>query len=85
MRKCPFCVTGQYVCLWFVGTVCEASSSVFFSNGVPSGISSTDVREVCLCCWLMPLCGCLFYQKGLEKIVLEEEGINALCLLIGRL
>ena len=53
MRKCPFCVVDQYVGPWFVGSVCEASNSVFFSDGVPSGISSGDVREVCLCYWLM--------------------------------
>ena len=33
MRKYPFCVAGQYVGPWFVGSVCEASSSVFFSDG----------------------------------------------------
>ena len=49
MRKCPFCVAGQYVGPWFVGSVCEASSSVFFSDGVPSGISSSDVREMSVC------------------------------------
>ena len=33
MRKYPFCVAGQYVGLWFVGSVCEDSSSVFFRDG----------------------------------------------------
>ena len=33
MRKYPFCVAGHYVSPWFVGSVCEASSSVFFSDG----------------------------------------------------
>ena len=50
MRKCTFCVAGQFVGPWFVGSMCEASSSVFISDGVPSRISSSDVREVCLCC-----------------------------------
>ena len=47
MRKCPFCVAGQYVGPWFVGSVCEASSSVFFSDGVPRVISSSGC-ERCL-------------------------------------
>ena len=67
VRKCPFCVAGQYVGPWFVGSVCEASSSVFFSDGVPSGISSSDVREVCLCCWLMALCLSAGLPKGTRK------------------
>ena len=33
VRKCPFGVAGWYVCPWFVGSVCEASSSIFFSEG----------------------------------------------------
>ena len=33
MRKCPFGVAGLSVGPWFVGSVCEASSSVFFSEG----------------------------------------------------
>ena len=33
VRKCPFGVAGQNVGPWFVGSVCEASSSVFFSEG----------------------------------------------------
>ena len=33
MRKYAVCVAGQYVGPWFVGSVCEASSSVFFSDG----------------------------------------------------
>ena len=32
VKKYPFCVVGQYVGPWFVGSVCEASSSVFVSN-----------------------------------------------------
>ena len=46
---------------------------------------AVDVREVCSGCWLIALTGCPLYQKGIEKIVLEEEEINALCLSIGRL
>ena len=63
MRKYPFCVAGQYVGPWFVESVCEASSSVFFSDEVPSGVSGSDVREVCLCCWLMAL-GPSTHEKG---------------------
>ena len=33
MRKYPFGVAVQYVGPWFVGSVCEVSSSVFFSEG----------------------------------------------------
>ena len=81
----PSGVAGRYVGPWFVGSVCEASSSVFFSDGVPSGISSSDVREVCLCCWLMVLCPSTPPKKELEKnSSWEEEGINALCQLIGQ-
>ena len=43
----PFGVAGQYVGPCFVGSVCEASSSVFFSDVVPSGISSSGC-ERCL-------------------------------------
>ena len=45
----PFGVAGQFVGPWFVGSLFEASSSVFFSDGVPSGISSSDVRERSVC------------------------------------
>ena len=70
----PFGVADQYVGLWFVGSMCEASISVFFSDRVPSGISSSDVREVCLCCWLMALCSSTHKKKkGQEKIVLERK------------
>ena len=48
VRKCPFCVAGQYVGPWFVGSVCKASSE----GKVPSGISGSHVREMCFCCWL---------------------------------
>ena len=43
----PFGVAGQYVGPWFVGSLCEASISMFFSDGVPSGISSSGC-ERCL-------------------------------------
>ena len=33
VKKYPFCVAGQYVGPWFVGSVCEASSCVLFSDG----------------------------------------------------
>ena len=33
LQKYPFGVAGQYVGPWFVGSVCKASSSVFFSEG----------------------------------------------------
>ena len=46
MRKCPFCVAGQFVVPCFVGSVREASSCVFFSDGVPSGISSSGVYRL---------------------------------------
>ena len=66
MRKCPFCVAGQYVGPSFVGSVCEASSSVFFSDEVLSGISSSDVRDVCSGCWLIVLCR-RHTKKGTRK------------------
>ena len=75
----PFCVGGQYVGPWLVGSVCEASRSVFFSEGVPSGISSSHVREVCLCCWLMALCCRHTTQKGTRKIVFERKK-ESMCL-----
>ena len=37
VRKYPFGVAGQYVGPWFVEWVCEASSSVFFSDGFQVG------------------------------------------------
>ena len=44
-------------------SVCEASSSVFFNECVPCGMSLVeDVRKLCL-----------GYQKGQEKIVLERK------------
>ena len=33
VQKYPFGAAGQYVDPWFVGSVFEASSSVFFSDG----------------------------------------------------
>ena len=51
-----------------VGSVCEASSSMLFSEDLPCGMSKAeDMREVCLR-WL--LSASLDFQKGLEKIVL---------------
>ena len=45
-ERVPFDVAGQYVGPWFVGRVYEASSSsVFFSEGVPSGISSSGCER----------------------------------------
>ena len=43
----PLGVAGQYVGPWFLESVCEACSSVFFSDGVKSGISSSGC-EGCL-------------------------------------
>ena len=74
VRKCPFCVTGQYVGPWFVGSVCEASRCVFFSDGFPSGISDS----VCEWCLLGLPANCslavdTLLKKKLEKIVLERK------------
>ena len=33
VKKYPFCVAGQYVGPWFVGSMCKASGSVLFSDG----------------------------------------------------
>ena len=33
VKRCPFGVAAQYVGPWFIGSVCKASSSVFFSEG----------------------------------------------------
>ena len=46
VRKCPFW------CRRLVGSLCEASSRVFLSEGVPSGIRSCGCeREVYLGYW----------------------------------
>ena len=34
---------------------------------------TVGVRDVCSGCRLIAPCGCPFYQKGLEKIVLERK------------
>ena len=51
VRKCLFCVAGQYSGPGFVGSVFEASRE----RRVPSGISGSHVREMCFCCWLRAL------------------------------
>ena len=51
MRKCLFCVAGQYAGPWCVGSVFEASSE----RRVPSGISGSHVREMCFFWWLSAL------------------------------
>ena len=59
--------------LEFVGSVCEASSSVSFSDGVLSGISSSECERGLF--GLLANCS-LFVRrlpKGTRKIVLEEE------------
>ena len=66
MGKCPFRVAGQYVGPWFVGNVCEASCGVCFSDGVPSGISSSGWGDVCSGCRLIALC-LSTHQKGTRK------------------
>ena len=44
-------------------SACEASSSVFFSEGVPSGMSvAVDAREITRCSL-----ACRDIQKGIEK------------------
>ncbi len=49
-------------------SVCELSSTVAFSEGLPCGMSiAEDVREVGLRCELIALCQSSDYQKGLEK------------------
>ena len=60
--------------LEFVGSVCEASSSMFFSEGVPSGIHSSGCKRglsELLAKMLSKVVSWL--PKGLEKIVLERK------------
>ena len=46
VRKCPFLVSPvSMLVVEFVGRVCEASSCVFFSEGVPSGISNSGCER----------------------------------------
>ena len=67
MRKCP----------WLVGSVREASSSVFFSDRVPSGSERFLFG-------LLANCSLSVYSlpknETRKNSSLEEEGINALCL-----
>ena len=47
-RKYPFCVADQYVGPWFVGSVCKASSSMFFSDGFQvESVAVMWERSVC--------------------------------------
>ena len=49
-------------------SVCEASSSVTFSEGLPCGMYvAEDAREVCLRSELVALCSSADDQKELEK------------------
>ena len=83
VRKYPFCVAGQYVGPWFVESVCAASSSVFFSDGVPSGISSSGCER---CLFGLPANCSLTVdtlpKKGTRKIVLEKkkESMRSACI-----
>ena len=83
VRKYPFCVAGQYVGPWFIGSVCEASSSVFFSDGfqVESVAVMWERSTSAAGSWLSDRRHTK--KKGVENSSWEEEGINALCLLIG--
>ena len=72
MRKCPFW------CRWLVSwssfcckCVCETSSSVFFSEGVPSGISSSGCERGLP--GLLANSSLSVDKKGIEKIVLERK------------
>ena len=74
LGKCPFRCR-RLVC-WSLSQweVCGASSSVFFSEGVPSGISSSGCER----CLFRLLANCSLSvdslpKKGLEKIVLERK------------
>ena len=72
MRKYPFGVAGQYIGPWFVGSVYEASSSVFFSEGFQ--VESVAVMgERCVSTagsWLSDL---FRSTKRDKKIVLERK------------
>ena len=61
-------------------SVCEARCSMFFSEGLPSGIHSS-VCERGLS-WLLARCSLVVIQlpkRTLKNSSREEEGINALC------
>ena len=84
VRKYPFCVAGQYVDPWFVGSVCEASNSVFFSDGFQvESVAVMWERSVCATgSWLSD---CRPQKEGTRKnSSWEEEGINALSQFIGQ-
>ena len=80
----PFGVTGQFVGPWFVGSVCEASSSVFFSDGFQvESVAVMWERSVCAAgSWLSDVVRSA--KRDNKNSSWEEEGINALCLLIGQ-
>ena len=70
----------------FVGRVCEASNSVFFSEWVPSGIRSSGC-ETGLSGLLARVLSSrpLTTKRTRKNSSRREEGINALCLVIGQL
>ena len=84
VRKYPFCVAGQHVGPWFVGSVCEASSNVFFSDGFQvESIAVMWERSVSAAgSWLSDLVRSTKRDK--KESSWEEEGINLLCQLIGQ-
>ena len=53
--------------LGFVGSVCEASSSVFFREGVPSGIRSSECERGLFGVLARVLSGCLMTNKRTRK------------------
>ena len=65
----------------FVGSVCEASSSVYFSEGVPSGIRSSGCERG-LFGLLASGSLTIGWQPRKKKSSRDEEGINALCQVI---
>ena len=72
--------------LEFVGSVCEVSSNVFFSEGVPRGIRSSGCERGLS--WLLAsgsLVVRLLPKRARKNSSREEEGINALCLVICQL
>ena len=83
VRKCPFGVAGQYVGSWFVGSVCKASSSVFFSEGFQvESVAVMWERSVSAAgTWLSDF---VRSTKRDSKNSSWEEVINALCPLVGQ-
>ena len=59
--------------LEFVGSVCKASSSVFFGEGVPSGISSSGCERGLSGLLARVLSGCPLTSKKTRKIILERK------------